>query len=95
MLKPKRVDIVQLVRRYIPGLRLAGRYLKGPCPFHHLPEKIPSLVVSPKRQVFRCFRCNAGGDAISFLMRAEQLSYKSARSRLAGWPRFAPKRSGT
>lgn len=91
MPKARPVDIVELVRHYIPGLRPTGQELMGLCPFHHRPEKIPSLVVSPQMQIFHCFRCNSSGDAIGFLMRVEQLSYNSARARLAGWPKPAPK----
>ncbi|MBM0237309.1 DNA primase [Micromonospora sp. ATA32] len=56
--------------------------LKGLCPFHD--EKSPSFNVSPARNVWYCFGCGAGGDAIKFLMDAEHLSFTESVERLAG-----------
>ncbi|KAB1139665.1 DNA primase, partial [Micromonospora sp. AMSO12t] len=63
-------------------LRSAGSgNLKGLCPFHD--EKSPSFNVSPARNVWYCFGCGAGGDAIKFLMDAEHLSFVESVERLA------------
>ncbi|MEH0974256.1 DNA primase [Micromonospora sp. CPCC 205546] len=63
-------------------LRSAGSgNLKGLCPFHD--EKSPSFNVSPARNVWYCFGCGAGGDAIKFLMDAEHLSFIESVERLA------------
>lgn len=70
-----RADIVGLVGRFV-GLKPSGRNQKGLCPFHS--EKTPSFVVNAERQTFKCFGCDAGGTAITFLMRMENLSFPEA-----------------
>ena len=77
-----RVDIVDLVRDYVPQLARAGRSFKARCPFHQ--ERTPSFIVSPERQTFHCFGCGAGGDAFAFLMKMESLSFAEAAEKLAG-----------
>jgi DNA primase len=71
----RRTDIVELVGAHLP-LRAAGRTHKGLCPFHT--EKTPSFVVNPERQIFHCFGCGEGGDAITFLMKHERLGFMEA-----------------
>ncbi len=71
----RRIDIVELIGGYLP-LRAAGRTHKALCPFHT--EKTPSFVVNPERQIFHCFGCNEGGDAITFLVKHERLSFMEA-----------------
>ncbi len=68
-------DLEELVGRYALVKR-AGRNLKCLCPFHR--EKTPSFVIYPENQSFYCFGCGAGGDAISFVMKAENLDYPDA-----------------
>jgi DNA primase len=74
------IDIVDLVGSYI-ALRRAGRGLVGLCPWHD--DSRPSLQVNPERQTFRCWVCNVGGDAFSFLMRMERLEFREALEQLA------------
>ena len=62
----ERTDIVALISRHVE-LKRSGRSFKGLCPFHG--EKTPSFHVNPERRFFKCFGCEAGGDAISFLTR--------------------------
>lgn len=75
-----RLDIVELVGEYIPLTR-AGRHMKARCPFHQ--ERSPSFTVSPERQTFHCFGCGEGGDAFSFVMKSENLSFMEAAEKLA------------
>ena len=73
-------DIEQVISRYVP-LRRRGRNLTGLCPFHS--EKTPSFTVYPDTQSFYCFGCGAGGDAITFLRKIENLDYMEAVRALA------------
>jgi len=73
-------DIVELVSRYVT-LRRAGKDFKALCPFHN--EKTPSFYVSPAKQIFKCFGCGVGGDAIKFLQLKENLTFLEARAMLA------------
>ncbi|MFH1394832.1 MAG: DNA primase [Candidatus Omnitrophota bacterium] len=67
-----RLDIVEIIAGYI-GLKRAGRNFKSNCPFHN--EKTPSFVVSPEKQIYHCFGCGAGGNAIGFVMKYENLTF--------------------
>lgn len=62
-------------------LKRAGANLKGNCPFHD--EKTPSFVVSPAKNIYKCFGCGAAGDPLRFVMDHEQLSYPEALRYLA------------
>ncbi len=75
-----RNDIERVVSSYIT-LKRAGSNYNGSCPFHS--EKTPSFTVFPSTQSFYCFGCGAGGDAITFVMRMENLDYVSAIRALA------------
>ena len=56
-----RSNIVEVVSEYVT-LRKAGRNFVGLCPFHR--EKTPSFSVNPEKQIFYCFGCGEGGNAI-------------------------------
>jgi DNA primase len=75
-----RNPIEDVISSYVT-LRRAGSNMNGLCPFHS--EKTPSFTVFPGTQSFYCFGCGAGGDAISFIMRVENLDYMSAIRLLA------------
>jgi DNA primase len=77
----ERTDIVQLVGQYLTLKKSGHDSLTGLCPFHQ--EKTGSFSVSPSKQVFYCFGCGKGGDAITFLRELEHLSYVEAIERLA------------
>lgn len=75
-----RVDIVQLIDARVP-LRKKGKNYIACCPFHS--EKTPSFTVTPEKQFYYCFGCTVGGNAFSFLMEYEKLSFVDAVSLLA------------
>ena len=75
-----RTDIESLVGSYV-SLKRSGSNLFGLCPFHS--ERSPSFNVSPSKKMFYCFGCGAGGDAITFVMKAENLDYVEAIEFLA------------
>jgi DNA primase len=75
-----RVEIVDVVERYVP-LKKAGANYLACCPFHS--EKTPSFTVSPSKQFYHCFGCGAHGNAISFLMEYQGLGYIDAVKDLA------------
>ncbi|MBI2931250.1 MAG: DNA primase [Planctomycetes bacterium] len=75
------VDIAEVVRSYVPGLKKAGANYKALCPFHD--EKTPSFNVHPEKQIYKCFGCGKAGDAISFVMEMEKVDYPDAIRALA------------
>jgi DNA primase len=87
-----RVDLVELIGRYVP-LKRAGERFKGLCPFHQ--EKTPSFTVNPKLGIFHCFGCHVGGDAFEFLKRHDRLEFPEAIRALAALTGVAlPSRDG-
>ena len=62
-------------------LRRRGVNLIGLCPFHN--EKTPSFTVSPAKNLYKCFGCGKGGNALRFIMDHERLSYAEALKMLA------------
>jgi len=88
-----RVDIVDVIGRYVPLKKGGANYLAC-CPFHT--EKTPSFTVSPAKQFYHCFGCGAHGNAISFLIEYQGLGYVEAVKDLAEsvgmkMPEFEPR----
>ena len=75
-----RVDIVELAGEYLT-LKKAGRNYLGLCPFHQ--EKTPSFTVNREKQIFYCFGCGEGGNAITLLMKIAGMSFPEAIRHLA------------
>ncbi len=75
-----RTDIEELIGKYVT-LKRAGSNLVGRCPFHS--EKTPSFSVSPTKKMFFCFGCHAGGSAITFVQKMENLDFPDAVELLA------------
>jgi len=73
-------DIVDLVGEAVP-LQRQGRIYKGLCPWHD--DTRPSFQVNPERQTFRCWVCDVGGDAFSFVMRRDNVEFGEALEILA------------
>ena len=73
-------NIVDVVSEFVT-LKKSGVNYKGLCPFHD--DKTPSFMVSPTKQICKCFSCGEGGTAINFLMKHEQITYPEALRWLA------------
>jgi len=75
------VDIVEVVSGYTQ-LRRDGINQRGICPLHGSKD-IRSFKVDTSRQLFYCFGCQKGGNAINFIMECESLTFKDAIAFLA------------
>ncbi|MFH0886965.1 MAG: DNA primase [bacterium] len=75
-----KAEIVSVISNYVI-LRKAGKNHVGLCPFHN--EKTPSFSVSPDKQMFYCFGCHEGGNALTFIMKIENLNFGEAVELLA------------
>ena len=71
----ERTDIVELVSEYV-SLKKRGKNYFGLCPFHT--EKTPSFSVNSEKQIYHCFGCKTGGNAFSFLMETQKISFLEA-----------------
>ena len=63
------------------NLKKRGSNMLGLCPFHN--EKTPSFTVSPSKNIYKCFGCGRGGNAVNFLMEHEHFTYPEALKYLA------------
>ena len=68
-------NIVDIIGDYVT-LKKKGVNYQACCPFHQ--EKTPSFIVSPSKGVFKCFGCGKGGNAVTFIMEHEGVSYPEA-----------------
>lgn len=75
------VDLVSLVKSRGVTLRKNGKGYRGCCPFHE--ETKPSFSVNPEQNLWNCFGCNKGGDAIRFVELIDQVDFKEAVNRLS------------
>jgi DNA primase len=76
-----RADLVEVIGEHI-SLKRAGKEFRALCPFHH--EKTPSFYVVPAKGFYKCFGCGEAGDAFTFLMKREGLSFHEAVRKIAG-----------
>ncbi len=75
-----RLNIVDVVQDFVQ-LKKAGTNYKGLCPFHS--EKTGSFMVSPTKQIWRCFGCGLGGDVFEFIKQIENIEFAEALKILA------------
>lgn len=73
-------NIVDIIGDFVT-LKRKGVNYQACCPFHN--EKTPSFVVSPSKGVYKCFGCGKGGNAVTFLMEHENVSYPEALKMVA------------
>lgn len=75
----QRINIVDLIGRYVPLRQMGGRYV-APCPFHQ--ETKPSFNVTEDGR-FHCFGCQKSGDIFSFWMEYHGVGFREALEQLA------------
>ena len=80
------IDIVDIIEHFLPVKKMGTNY-KCVCPFHD--DRNPSMSISQSKQIFHCFACKAGGDAIKFVMDYEKLTYPEAIERIASLVNFS------
>ncbi len=76
----KHADIVDVISSYINVIK-KGRNYVAVCPFHD--DKNPSMMISKEKQIFKCFVCGTGGNAITFIQKYENISFENAVKKLA------------
>lgn len=76
-----RVRIDEVIAEHVTLRPAGGGSYKGLCPFHD--ERSPSFHVTPSKGLYHCFGCQAGGDAITFLMNLQGLTFAEAVEKLA------------
>ena len=88
----QKINIIDVVSKYVK-LRRGGKDFIGLCPFHN--EKTPSFTVSIEKQIYYCFGCHEGGNAINFVMKYENMSFQEALESLAREYGVEIKKGGT
>ena len=73
-------NVYDIISEYL-DLKKVGTSYSALCPFHS--EKTPSFYVSPQKNIWKCFGCGKSGNAITFLVEYEGISYSQAIIKLA------------
>ncbi len=76
------VDLIALIESKGIPLKKNGKGYKGLCPFHE--DTNPSLSVNPSTNLWNCFGCDSGGDAIRFVELFNKIGFKEAVEQLTG-----------
>ena len=76
----QQIDIVDVISNSIE-LRKSGANFKACCPFHG--EATASFVISPTKQIYHCFGCGVGGDAIKFVQEYQKVNFQEAVEKIA------------
>ena len=76
----REVDLAALVKAKGVNLRKNGKSYFGLCPFHD--DHNPSFSVNPSKNLWQCFGCGAGGDAIRFVEMFDQVTFPEAVEKL-------------
>lgn len=76
----ERANIVDIISKYVSLKKMGANYF-GLCPFH--PDKHPSMSVSNKKKIFKCFSCNTSGNVINFVQKINKISFGEALKQVA------------
>lgn len=74
------VSLLRLIQAQGRKVTKQGKDYATLCPFHD--EKTPSLIISPNKNLYHCFGCNAGGTVIDWVMKTEGVSFRHAAEML-------------
>lgn len=80
-------NILDVVGHFVELRKSGSRYIAS-CPFHD--EKTPSFYVTPSKNIYKCFGCDAGGDPINFVMKYRNITFPDAVKEIAGMYNIAP-----
>ena len=80
------VSVYDVVKQFVE-LKKNGNHYLGLCPFHS--EKTPSFTVNPKKNIYKCFGCGQGGDAVQFLRDLKGMSFPEALEYMANLGRVS------
>lgn len=75
-------DIVGVIRGYLPDLKKTGKNWSAKCPFHK--ERSASFTVNESKEMYYCFGCGAGGDAVGFVREHLGVSFRDAVQSILG-----------
>ncbi len=76
----EKVSVVEVLEKYMDLYKIGSNF-KASCPFHD--ERSASFIISPEKNIYKCFGCGAGGDAFKFLQEYKKLSFKEAAEEIA------------
>ncbi|WP_367711921.1 DNA primase [Helicobacter pylori] len=76
----ERIQIMEVLERYLDFYKIGANF-KASCPFHE--ERSASFVVSPEKNIYKCFGCGVSGDALKFLQEYKKLSFIEAVEEIA------------
>ena len=77
----RNTDIVEVISHYIK-VEKKGRNYSSLCPFHN-DQSLGNFYISKEKGIFKCFSCGAGGNAINFVQRIENCTYREAIFKVA------------
>ncbi|MGL2572713.1 DNA primase [Helicobacter pylori] len=82
----ERIQIMEVLENYIDLYKLGANF-KAFCPFHD--ERTASFIVSPEKNIYKCFGCGVSGDALKFLQEYKKLSFIEAVEEVANIYHYA------
>lgn len=82
-------NIVDVIGKYVKLKKMGANYF-GLCPFH--PDTNPSMSVSPKKKIYKCFSCGAAGNVITFVQKFKKISFAQALKEIAITLGYSPEK---
>ncbi|WRD02613.1 DNA primase [Helicobacter pylori] len=76
----ERIQIMEVLERYLDFYKIGANF-KASCPFHE--ERSASFIVSPEKNIFKCFGCGVSGDALKFLQEYKKMNFIEAVEEVA------------